>query len=461
MVQLFSHWFSWNSVVRALLESVLLILSVVLAVAFISPSTLREAVVGFPLLVMFALSVVMVNAALGLYQSNPTRTFVDTTARVIFSVVFAVLVGYLLFDRLPQHWAQHQVLEFSAIVAVVTHVLIRAYSASTRDRSDAFSSRVLVLGAGSEASKVQESLCRKGSGCTVVGFYPASATDVVFVPAEKLLDGNQSLIDVARINRVDRIVVAVGDRRGGVLPLNQLLECKLAGIKVLDFSTYFEQVFGQVRVDALRASWLIFGEGFRQGAGRTLVKRTFDVVASLVLLALAAPVMVIVAALIALESGFPILYRQERVGQGGRIFHVIKFRSMRNDAERDGKPRWATSNDNRITRVGRAIRKLRIDELPQLFNVLKGDMSLVGPRPERPYFVDQLSEQVPFYGARHSIKPGVTGWAQVRYAYGASVEDSVQKLQYDLYYVKNHSLFLDLLIFVETIEVVLTGRGAQ
>ncbi len=461
MVQLFSHWFSWNSVVRALLESVLLILSVILAVAFISPSTLREAVVGFPLLVVFALSVVMVNAALGLYQANPGRTFVDTTARVIFSVLFAVFVGYLLFDRLPQHWAQHQVFEFSAIVAVVTHMLIRAYSASTRDRSEAFSSRVLVLGAGAEASKVQESLCRKGSGCTVVGFYPASSTDAVFVPAEKLLDGNQSLIEVARINRVDRIVVAVGDRRGGVLPLNQLLECKLAGIKVLDFSTYFEQVFGQVRVDALRASWLIFGEGFRQGAGRTLVKRTFDVVASLVLLALAAPVMVITAAFIAIESGLPILYRQERVGQGGRIFHVIKFRSMRNDAERDGKPRWATSNDNRITGVGRAIRKLRIDELPQLFNVLKGDMSLVGPRPERPYFVDQLSEQVPFYGARHSIKPGVTGWAQVRYAYGASVEDSVQKLQYDLYYVKNHSLFLDLLIFVETIEVVLTGRGAQ
>jgi sugar transferase (PEP-CTERM system associated) len=260
---------------------------------------------------------------------------------------------------------------------------------------------------------------------------------------------------------VDRIVVAVGDRRGGVLPLNQLLDCKLAGIKVLDFSSYFEQVFGQVRVDSLRASWLIFGEGFRQGTVRTSVKRAFDIVASLVLLLLAAPVMLITALLIAFESGVPILYRQERVGQGGRIFQVIKFSSMRNDAERDGKPRWATSNDNRVTRVGRTIRKLRIDELPQLFNVLKGDMSLVGPRPERPYFVEQLSEQVPFYGARHSIKPGVTGWAQVRYAYGASVEDSVQKLQYDLYYVKNHSLFLDLLIFVETIEVVLTGRGAQ
>jgi sugar transferase (PEP-CTERM system associated) len=461
MVQLFSHWFSWNSVVRALLESVLLILSVVLAVAFISPSTLREAVVGFPILVVFALSVVTVNAALGLYQPSGIRTLSQTAARVVVSMLFAVFVGYVLFDRLPLRWAQHEVLEFAAVVAVVTHALMRAYSARTRDRSEAFTSRVLVLGAGAEASKVQESLCRRGSGCTVVGFYPASASEAISVPAEKVLDANQSLINAARTNRVDRIVVAVGDRRGGVLPLNQLLDCKLAGIKVLDFSSYFEQVFGQVRVDSLRASWLIFGEGFRQGTVRTSVKRAFDIVASLVLLLLGAPVMLITALLIAFESGFPILYRQERVGQGGRIFQVIKFRSMRNDAERDGKPRWATSNDNRVTRVGRTIRKLRIDELPQLFNVLKGDMSLVGPRPERPYFVEQLSEQVPFYGARHSIKPGVTGWAQVRYAYGASVEDSVQKLQYDLYYVKNHSLFLDLLIFVETVEVVLTGRGAQ
>ena len=176
---------------------------------------------------------------------------------------------------------------------------------------------------------------------------------------------------------------------------------------------------------------------------------------------LAAPLMLLAALLILLENGFPFLYRQERVGQGGRVFQVVKFRSMRNDAELDGKPRWATSNDDRVTRVGRVIRKLRIDELPQLLNVLKGDMSLVGPRPERPYFVGELSQKIPFYVARHSIKPGVTGWAQVRYPYGASVDDASQKLQYDLYYVKNHSMFLDLVIFFETIEVVLTGRGAQ
>jgi sugar transferase (PEP-CTERM system associated) len=239
------------------------------------------------------------------------------------------------------------------------------------------------------------------------------------------------------------------------------LDCKLAGFKVLDPSSYFEQVFGQVRLESLRASWLIFGEGFRQGLLRTVVKRAFDVFATSLLLVFAAPVMLLTSLLIVMESGFPILYRQERVGQGGRVFWVTKFRSMRSDAERDGKPQWATANDDRVTRVGKVIRKLRIDELPQLLNVLKGDMSLVGPRPERPYFVGELSEKVPFYGARHSIKPGITGWAQVRYPYGASVQDAAQKLQYDLYYVKNHSLFLDLVVFFETIEVVLTGRGAQ
>jgi exopolysaccharide biosynthesis polyprenyl glycosylphosphotransferase len=211
----------------------------------------------------------------------------------------------------------------------------------------------------------------------------------------------------------------------------------------------------------LRVGWLIFGEGFRQGWGRTLIKRVFDIVAASILIFMALPVMLVTALLIYFEDGFPVFYRQERVGLNGRLFNVIKFRSMRMDAEGDGKPRWATANDDRTTRVGRIIRKLRIDELPQLFSVLGGDMSLIGPRPERPYFVDQLTRDIPFYAVRHSVKPGVTGWAQVNYHYGASVDDSIQKLQYDLYYVKNHALFLDLVILFETVGVVLTGKGAQ
>jgi len=261
--------------------------------------------------------------------------------------------------------------------------------------------------------------------------------------------------------RADEIVVALSERRGGSMPLRELLDCKLQGVRVLDLASHFEQTLGQIRLDSLYAGWLIFGDGFRQGFVRTSVKRFFDIVCASILITLALPVMAITAILIVVEDGFPLLYRQERVGLGGRLFNVIKFRSMRRDAEKDGKPIWAQAKDSRVTRVGQIIRKLRIDELPQLFSVLKGDMSLVGPRPERPFFVDQLTKEIPFYAVRHSVKPGVTGWAQVRYHYGATVEDSAEKLQYDLYYVKNHSLFLDIVILFETIGVVLTGKGAQ
>jgi exopolysaccharide biosynthesis polyprenyl glycosylphosphotransferase len=216
-----------------------------------------------------------------------------------------------------------------------------------------------------------------------------------------------------------------------------------------------------VRLDSLKASWLIYGDGFRQGLGRRFIKRSFDVFAASGLLVVTWPLMLVTAVLVMLEDGGPVFYRQERVGQGGRLFKVTKFRSMKVDAEGDGTPRWAASNDSRVTRVGRVIRKLRVDELPQLFNVLIGEMSLVGPRPERPFFVDQLVREIPFYAVRHCVKPGVTGWAQVRYQYGSSIDDAVQKLQYDLYYVKNHTLVLDVLVLFETIRVVLTGEGAQ
>jgi sugar transferase (PEP-CTERM system associated) len=245
------------------------------------------------------------------------------------------------------------------------------------------------------------------------------------------------------------------------MPLRQLLDCKLSGIKVYDIATHFEKTLGQIRIDYVNAGWLIFGSGFNQGFVRTLVKRLFDILCASLLIVVSLPMMLIAALLIKLESRGPLLYRQERVGQNGKTFFVNKFRSMRTDAEKDGKPVWATANDSRVTRVGAVIRKIRVDELPQLFNVLKGDMSLVGPRPERPFFVDQLTAQIPYFAARHSVKPGVTGWAQVRYQYGSTVEDSQEKLQYDLYYVKNHSLFLDIIILFETVFVVLTAKGAR
>jgi sugar transferase (PEP-CTERM system associated) len=232
-------------------------------------------------------------------------------------------------------------------------------------------------------------------------------------------------------------------------------------VRVTDLARFFERVHGKVPIELLKVSWLIYGDGYRQGWLRSVIKRIFDVIVAAILLIMSLPVLAFTAVFIALETRGSIIYRQTRVGYGGKNFTVLKFRSMTPDAEKGGNPAWATINDARVTRVGRFMRRTRIDELPQLINVLKGEMSFVGPRPERPEFVELLTQQIPFYAVRHSVKPGITGWAQVRYSYGATVEQAVRKLEYDLYYVKNHTLVLDLLILLETVRVVLLGEGAR
>ena len=256
--------------------------------------------------------------------------------------------------------------------------------------------------------------------------------------------------------------MAVEDRRKS-FPVEDLLDCKMSGIDVVDAQTFFERETGKVRLETLHPSWLIFSDGFRQAGMQIVAKRGFDIAASMTLLLLALPLIVLAIIAIWLESGCrgPILYRQVRVGQNWRLFQVLKLRSMVVDAEKGGAPQWAKKNDARVTRVGKFIRRTRIDELPQILNVLKGDMSFIGPRPERPEFVEKLAEKIPYYAERHRVKPGITGWAQIRYPYGASEQDAVEKLQYDLYYVKNYSLFLDCLILFQTAEVVLWGQGAR
>jgi len=260
---------------------------------------------------------------------------------------------------------------------------------------------------------------------------------------------------------VHEIIVAVREQRGGVLPLRSLLECRLNGVQVTDLARFFERVHGRVPIESLKVSWLIYGDGYRQGWLRSFIKRAFDVGVALVLLVFTLPIMAVIATLIVIESKGSVIYRQDRVGYRGKRFTLLKFRSMELDAEKDGKASWATVNDARVTRIGRLMRRTRIDELPQLINVLRGEMSFVGPRPERPEFVAMLTEQIPFYAVRHSVKPGITGWAQVRYSYGATVEQAVKKLEYDLYYVKNHTLLLDMLILIDTVRVVMLGEGAR
>lgn len=329
-------------------------------------------------------------------------------------------------------------------------------------RTGVLKTRALVIGTGSRAAHVESLLAKRGhaSNIQVVGYLPLGGSHH-FVDHGRILDTTEPLPELAQRLQVSEIILAVRDRRGGGMPVQDLLKCKLRGIRILELSSFFERENGHLQIDSMNASWMILAEGFHQGIMRDTVKRLFDLLVSAAMLVVCLPIMALTALFIKLESPGPVLYRQERVGQGCRNFTILKFRSMCVDAEKDGKPRWARQNDSRVTLTGRFIRRTRIDELPQIFNVFFGDMSFVGPRPERPYFVQDLTQKIPYYGVRHTVKPGITGWAQVRYAYGATDEDAMHKLQYDLYYVKNHSLFLDLMILFQTTQVVLWGKGVR
>jgi sugar transferase (PEP-CTERM system associated) len=281
------------------------------------------------------------------------------------------------------------------------------------------------------------------------------------VPSERVLESEGDLCALCERLGVTEVVVAMDDRRRG-FPIPELLECRLAGVDVTELLTFLERETGRVHIDVLNPSWMIFAQGFKRDPLRLLSSRALDLFASLAVLVVALPAMVLTFIAIKIEDGWqaPALYRQARVGLGGKVFKVLKFRSMRQDAELNGA-QWAQYADPRVTRVGAIIRKLRIDELPQVFNVLRGHMSFVGPRPERPEFVAQLAEKIPYYVQRHCVKPGITGWAQLCYPYGSSENDALEKLQYDLYYIKNNSLLFDLAILIQTAEVVLFGKGAR
>jgi len=282
------------------------------------------------------------------------------------------------------------------------------------------------------------------------------------VESGRILDPAEGLLGLCERLDVVEVVVAMDDRRRG-FPISDLLQCRLAGIDVTELLTFLERETGRVRIDILNPTWIIFGEGFRRDPLRRITARALDLAASFVVLAFALPVMLLTAIAIKVEEGWraPVFYRQRRVGLLGREFELLKFRSMRTDAEKDGQARWAMKRDPRITRVGAFIRKTRIDELPQILNVLRGRMSFVGPRPERPEFVHELAERIPYYVERHCVKPGLTGWAQLCYSYGSSDRDALEKLQYDLYYIKNNTLLFDLAIVLQTVEVVCLGKGAR
>ena len=411
--------------------------------------------------IAFATAIIFSMSAMGMYQLDADEGlrhpfFMKLMPSFLMGFLILTIVFYVAPDLSFGRGILLLVFALSALGIFLARMLFFKTS-----ELQLLKSRIMFLGSGPLAKECSDLAQRKSNyhRYHIAGYIPIPHEEVC-VPEDGLLkvrDGD-SLHALAKKYNVQEIVVSVQNRRGG-FPMKELLDCKLRGLRVTDAATFFERETCQIRVDSLQPSWLIFGGGFDQSFIRTFMKRGFDLVCSTIILIMAFPLMLLAALAVKLEDRGPVFYSQERVGKDGKTFYVHKFRSMRVDAEKGGKPQWAAQNDPRVTRVGNFMRKTRIDELPQILNVFKGEMSFVGPRPERPYFVEQLIEVVPYYNVRHSIKPGVTGWAQVRYGYGSSAEDALQKLQYDLYYVKNNSLFLDVLVLIDTLKVVLFRSG--
>ena len=323
--------------------------------------------------------------------------------------------------------------------------------------------KILVVGTGKTALDTAEAVWeRRDAGYRIVGFISENGAKPMDKLGQSIILGKgPDLESVIIKEKVDRVVIAVRERRGA-FPTEALLRMSLAGdVSIEECTSFFERITGKVHVDMLRPSWLIFAGRRRDSRIKSVFREMMHRMLALVGLIISFPIGVLTAIFIKLESRGPVFYKQERVGKNGRIFNVIKFRSMRTDAEKDGTPVWAVDNDDRTTRVGKIIRKIRVDEIPQFWNILKGEMNFVGPRPERPHFVKQLATEISFYEHRHLVAPGLTGWAQIKYPYGASVADAIQKLQYDLYYIKNQSLTLDMVIVFETVKTVLFGKGGR
>lgn len=472
MVKIFKHHVPVWSLLELVADGLLCFVAILLAEARLPTGALNATGPGFPSAnglmwaAGFAGFMALLYSFVGLYRQGAIRVSLPAMfGRALVALAMGSVIAYVALQADSNHDRALLLLLYSVPVMVVGAVAVRGVGHLAR-RAALGARRVLIVGMGPEARRVAADLT---SGSlprhVLVGFYPTSA-DATAAPNDRglqapVFDSGLSIQELVSQHRVSTVIVAVREQRGGGVPMDQLLACRISGIPVLDLAGFFERVKGEVPTDSLKASWLVYGHGFVQDGLRTAIKRAFDLLMSSLLLLISSPIMLLTAIAIRLDSRGPIIYRQERVGLGGRQFMCLKFRSMSVDAEKDGVARWATKNDSRVTRVGAFIRKCRIDELPQLISVLRGEMSLVGPRPERQSFVQQLQGEIPFYDIRHSVKPGVTGWAQVRYSYGASVEDARRKHQFDLYYVKNHSLFLDLLVLIETVSVVLFREGAQ
>ncbi|MGI9435915.1 MAG: TIGR03013 family XrtA/PEP-CTERM system glycosyltransferase [Geminicoccaceae bacterium] len=401
--------------------------------------------------------------ALGSYQLDAWRSVQIMAKRLFASAVIGSLVISLSQYLMLGYWPSMVKIAFCACISCLVAMGARLIGKRLTGLRSKIKPRALILGAGDKAEALWQALGQGFIGPSVESFVAlegagAASGSPPSLPAKRVVSMPEDLAAYAREHRIQEIVIALDDVTAG-LPEQDLLHCRIGGVMVTDSTSFVERVTGRVNLDVMESRWLIFAPGFRRGAIRDFAKRSTDIIYSTVGLLFTACLLPIVALLIKLESPGPVFYRQRRVGLNGRLFDIYKFRSMRADAEADGQARWAKTNDARVTRVGYFLRMSRLDELPQFFNVFMGDMSLVGPRPERPEFTEELAIEIPLYRQRHTVRPGITGWAQINYPYGASIDDTRKKLEYDLYYVKNHSLFLDLVTL--TLGIAIGGVGAR
>ena len=445
-------------------EMAILVASVYFAAALRFEEGIRALQTGFgavwPNALVYSVVMVISLFSMGLYQVQLREGVQGIFYRIVVAYLIGMLFLSFVFYLFPITFLGRGILLISMGGSFFAISLLRFVI--YRINPDIFKRRTLVLGAGRKAIPLTRMRRRSDQvGFKLVGF--------VHVRGEKdeiakslIIKLNEPLIDYVNNNHIDEIVVAINDRRKGY-PVHELLDCKMNGVNVIDMVSFFERESRKIILSEVRPGWFLQNDGFHKSHFQSYLKRGFDIVVSGIMLLLTWPVMLVTVIAIKAEEGLhaPLIYRQIRVGQNGKPFYVLKFRSMRVDAEKGGRPQWAKKSDARVTRVGKIIRKLRIDELPQIFNVFRGDMSFVGPRPERPEFVVSLGEKLPYYSERHRVKPGITGWAQICYPYGSSETDAFEKLQYDLFYVKNYSLSFDFMILLQTVEVVLFGKGAR
>ncbi len=462
MIRLFKHYIPYPVLFLGVVDFLLLILAAELGWIFraMQIDMAVGAMLDRPLPILsFAVALQLALISVGVYGTESLQSLRFAAARILVAISLGVIFLSLMAFALPGAtlWRSNSL--YAMVLAILLLMLVRVLLGTILD-SDVFKRRLLVLGAGHRANRIAELEKRGESGFIVAGFVDMNEGPRKIAHAVSR-DDIDSLPDHVMDLEVSEVVVALEERRNS-LPVADLLTVKTTGVHVNELSSFLERETGRVDLDSVNPSWFIFSDGFSSGRRiSTAFKRGFDVLLSLLLLLFTGPLILLFALLVKLESKGDAFYRQKRVGLYGQPFHIIKLRSMRQDAEVAGQAIWASEDDPRITRIGSFIRKVRIDELPQAWSVLKGEMSFVGPRPERPEFVDQLQTQMPYYPERHIVKPGITGWAQINYPYGASIEDSRHKLEYDLYYAKNYTPFLDLLIILQTIRVVLWPEGAR